>query len=364
MSKKHTEEIIKQQERIISQLHLSIEGYLNDVFDYLVNAGQIRVGRSYWWSYEQIRFKIVYPILTEIINTFTRPNNSLRSIDIERERLADYLDKITHEEDIPSKLLNEMMERYHRIVETNPPPSASDRALLTAPLDEPVQAYVETEIGRRNIPIVEAKITSKSEIAKRNRRHSFPSDSSQPSVIQTKLNVQPHQHELLSNLSIPQDVMLRAIPFEPEQTSDLPPHDRYMSREQIYRTRNQKLPQTANDPYTQPTQIPIRDIVSPQRIADIVYRVQDGDSHQQIFDRFLPLISSDHNNTIRQDVIIGTLDQIINNIHTNATPLQGLGRSKPKSKNNKWISYVKAVQNKYKCTYSQALKLASKTYKK
>jgi len=32
--------------------------------------------------------------------------------------------------------------------------------------------------------------------------------------------------------------------------------------------------------------------------------------------------------------------------------------------NNKWISYVKAVQKHYNCSYTDALKLASKTYKK
>jgi hypothetical protein len=49
--------------------------------------------------------------------------------------------------------------------------------------------------------------------------------------------------------------------------------------------------------------------------------------------------------------------------HDIVNKTSGAGRNH-KSKNNKWISHVKKIQNQHKCTYSQALKLASKTYKK
>jgi len=62
--------------------------------------------------------------------------------------------------------------------------------------------------------------------------------------------------------------------------------------------------------------------------------------------------------------IIHELQSLINQIAEQlSSETSGAGRNH-KSKNNKWISHVKKIQNQHKCTYSQALKLASKTYKK
>lgn len=65
------------------------------------------------------------------------------------------------------------------------------------------------------------------------------------------------------------------------------------------------------------------------------------------------------NPTIDPMVLQDILNSYIRNLRSSLN-LTGSGRKR----NNKWITHVKAVQNKHKCTYSQALKLASKTYKK
>lgn len=54
---------------------------------------------------------------------------------------------------------------------------------------------------------------------------------------------------------------------------------------------------------------------------------------------------------------------IRNTIPDIKTHIQGSGINQ-KSKNNKWIAYVKQVQQHHNCPYSQALKIAAKSYKK